>query len=450
MNDRSSAHPQQAFEAFVESRPEWRSAATFEPLRQLETQYVLQPWPALLSPETCTEIESSTVALVDLLGELLLRAFDGRPGPIAEYFDVDGGEMIAELILAEPNGIDRALYRGDFIETDDGFRCIEINAGSGVGSWPVTCFGPAYEALPGWHEFFDQNGWKPTTRDTAREIFHHLLDGLTAETPRPDGVHIAFGLREPQSWVSEEALRRTFETVAAERLPGVPAHFGFSLYEDIVFGRGEVSCGGRRIDVFYEQEGDRGNATRQLFGLFKAGQLDLYTGPATRFISDKRALALMSENQRAGFLTAEEQRLVQALIPWTRRLRREPTDYRGEPVVLPELLSRERESFVLKKGFSFSGRDVVLGFEGGERQWGDALGKALDEGDWVVQETVPYRRRRLFDVQRGVPTDHRVVWGFFAFGGRFRGGVHRAAPCDTTALISVSGKASSVPHVHLE
>lgn len=456
MNDVSRSDPEQALCDFADRHPEFASMAGFRLLDEdnPKTAYPLQPWPLLLPPETSARIRRSTVALIRLARDLLQRRFDNRPGPIADYFQVNGGEMIAELVLSEPNGVREAMYRGDFIETAEGFKCIEINAGSGLSGWQLSTVAPLYSRVPLIERFLAENGWQLDYEDTLRGIFRHLLAGLAANS-RSQGrseLHLAFAIndraRDLRGRTSEEECQQVLDAVADEVVPGTSCRFSFCPFDELRLTRDHVAYRGSAIDVLFEQMVDFGTVGRQLFGLQKSGKVILYTGPATRIIGDKRLIALLSESQRSEIFDHQEQQLIAAMIPWTRRLRRETTDYRGEQVSLTDLLESHRRDFVLKRGLSHSGIDVHVGRETGDAAWQERIAQSLSDGDWIVQEYLETRPRKLLDRKLGV-CDHNIVWGFFVFGDEFRGGFLRAAPTGHTARINVPQGVTTAPYFEI-
>jgi hypothetical protein len=110
-------------------------------------------------------------------------------------------------------------------------------------------------------------------------------------------------------------------------------------------------------------------------------------------MSEKRNLALVSEQGDSDEFTAAEREVIRRHIPWTRRVRPVRTTWRGRPFRLPEDLVARREELVLKKASSVGGRYVHVGrFRSGD-EWAKVIARALHDGDWIVQdclENVPY------------------------------------------------------------
>lgn len=449
--------PAAAFAAFAAANPECLDPASFALLRQENPApgYVLQPWPILLSAEKSRSMQEASVAVTAIATSLPRRIFGDDFAELAEYFRIPGGEVVAELILCEPNGIEEALYRGDFIDTRNGLKCIEINGGSAVGGWILPLLGRLYPRVPVLARFLAEHGWALHCPDTLAAMLGHFVDGAR-KSPALIGdgeinVAITAAAKDHEFYnpSSEAEVRRAYAAVLAAISPGLAGELRFCDYAELTFQGGRVFHQGKRVHVLFEQQVAEGPQRQQAIGSFKAGLLDLYTGPASQIIMDKRNLALMSELGGSSVFSEAERRAIRAVVPWTRRVVRGHTDYRGERVFIPDLLDAEREGLVLKKGYSSSGKHVFFGRATPAGHWAEQVTAALEEeGGWVVQEwleSVPYE---LLDEDRG-PLPHDVVWGLFVFGGRFQGGFLRTLPKELDAVINLVHGARTLPYLEL-
>jgi hypothetical protein len=450
--------PEARLEVLAQHDPACREPASFALLRERNpTVYSLQPWPVLLTPEESRDLQEKSVALVELARTLPWRFFGGVSSRIAAYYGLGWREEVCELVLGEPNGVREAIYRGDYLMTPAGLRCLEINGGSGVGGWRVPSMAYLYEEVPVLAELWRASGVRLRYRETFFDLLAHFVRSLLAH-PRLGAeselnVVIAVARSEDEHHFHDPASqaegRRLYARALAEVAPGRQGAFAFCDYDELELRGGAVYRQGRRIHALFEQHVDQGATGRQLVGSFKAGRVALYTGPATRILMDKRNLVLLSENQESAFFAPEERQLIRSLVPWTRRAVRETTQYRGETVFLPDLLAAEREQLVLKRAFSHSGKDVYLGRNTLPASWTEKVTEALADGQWVVQEaleSVPYR---LLDEELGV-VPHDVVWGLYVFGGEFRGGYLRVAPRERKSLLNAAQGASVIPFLEID
>jgi uncharacterized circularly permuted ATP-grasp superfamily protein len=106
-----------------------------------------------------------------------------------------------------------------------------------------------------------------------------------------------------------------------------------------------------------------------------------------KLVHKKATFALLTGDGDASWMTAEERRVIDAHVPWTRKVRETKTAWRGKTVdLLPHVLEN-RERFVLKPSDEYGGKGVVLGWETAADAFERALRDACS-GHWVVQERV--------------------------------------------------------------
>ncbi len=101
----------------------------------------------------------------------------------------------------------------------------------------------------------------------------------------------------------------------------------------------------------------------------------------------KATFALLDDPEHAHLFSVAEISALRRHIPWTRKLRDGVTTYRGRPIDLFDFAAANREKLVLKPNSDYGGKGVVLGWEGDEARWQQALYDAID-GSFVLQERV--------------------------------------------------------------
>ncbi len=445
--------PAAAFAAHVRSHPECLDPAEFELLeRENPTPgYALQPWPIFLAPEVSRRMREVSEGLTAIARTLPTRLFDGDAERIAETFGLAGGGAMAELLLCEPNGIATAVYRGDYIQTAEGLKCIELNAGSGVTAWNLSPLGRLYPRVPVLARFLSEHGLRLHCPDTLWGLLRHFLARARENPDLELGGEIVIAI--PSSIIdddihnpaAEEDARRCLAAIIAEEGVNLASDLFFCDYADLRVQGGRIFSRGKRVHVLFEQQIADAPQRRQAIGSFKMGRVDLYTGPASQILMDKRNLALMSEQMSSPRFSAEEQRLLAQAVPWTRCLKPEAVERDGERVWLPELLGQGRERWVLKKAYSHSGRHVVLGRAVGAAEWEQQVAAAIEDGGWIVQEALESIGYELLDEGRGA-VPHDVVWGLFVFDGQFQGGSVRALPKARGAVINILQGARTLPY----
>jgi hypothetical protein len=156
----------------------------------------------------------------------------------------------------------------------------------------------------------------------------------------------------------------------------------------------------------------------------------------SRFLSDKRNLALLSEREGSPVFDDEERALLERHLPWTRRVENGEAIYRGERVSLLDFVSSRRESLVLKKARSRAGSDVVIGRFTSQEEWDRVLARGAAGNDWIVQDYVESRPYLYQNDEHGC-SPHDVVWGPFVFGRTYSGTILRLQPKQLLGIVNL-------------
>jgi len=112
----------------------------------------------------------------------------------------------------------------------------------------------------------------------------------------------------------------------------------------------------------------------------------------SKLIHKKALFAVLTDRKRASLFTSDEREAIQAHVPWTRMVRDEQTDYKGDEVNLLEFALANNERLVLKPNDDYGGHGITIGWNADSSEWSTALESALRNGDYLVQERVPTAR----------------------------------------------------------
>lgn len=435
------------FRRFAERNPEYLGRAAFASLDADRTfrKVPLQPWPVFIGPAQRAELERITLGVDRLARGALERFVGGDRERMKDYYrseameDIPESDFVAlemsdevlDLVLSEPNGIRGAISRGDYLETPDGLKCMELNTGSFIGGLFTQALGELHLESAPVRRFLAEHGRSARAPDTLAAFFRHVL----AETERlgawsggefnvvflalphePDQVALQMG----------ELYNRELRRVLEEDGTAPGGRVFVCAVEDIVDDEGVLRVEGHPVHAVFEQH-DGSADIRMLFWFFKHRRVNLLSGPVSALMGDKRNLALVSENAGSDEFTEAERELIARHVPWTRRVLPGRTEFRGRTVRLPEDLVELRGEMVLKKATSLGGAYVHIGRYRTDDEWRALIARALREKDWVAQEYLETVPHALQDEERGVaPND--LVWGLFAFGDHFGGAFLRTHP----------------------
>jgi hypothetical protein len=433
-----------AFLDFVKAHPECLARTSFAALDRRDEflTYPMQPWPTFVDAKFVEEMAAAAVATCRLVKSVPQRIFAADPDRLARYYALerDRAAMMAEL-LADRERVGGMLARGDFIHTGAGFQCLEMNVNANIGGWQVPILADLYRSVPLIAQFLRERSLRVGFSDPVRLLFEHLVREAQRTRVVDDVLICAFVVPPENSGGAavEAYASRELRRVLAAHPGALSGDAVFCAREELRFAGGRVSVRGRRIHVLLDHyEVPDAAVDRQVFACAMAGTLDLYNGPASGILADKRNLALLSQARDGGAYSAAERETIRRYIPWTREVKRGYTDYAGQPVRMDALLASRRERLVLKHARSAAGTDVYLGRGMGSAQWDALARRALAEpGAFVVQE---YLESAPFVYQAGAagcgPYD--LIWGMFVFGETYGGACLRMLSQGSNAVVNAA------------
>lgn len=429
------------FLEFIERHPEGLLRASYREIENLDAfmRFPMQAWPMFLDDAWLRQITQANAALYHLVRTVPARVFAHDPDRLAELYGMDrtrAGQAAAALVATD--GGQRALARGDFIDSPRGFLCVELNMVSHLGGWGSAVWAERYLRIPVIQRFLRDSGSRVASRDTLQTGLCHLVaEALRCGLAGNGELNLCLLLpaNDQPSPVMIEYWRRRFREARAACGGPAAGEVVVSRGGDLVLDHRGLTQRGKRIHVVLEIV--NGEIPETVFRAQVEGVAHVYNGPMCRVLSDKLNLALLSQYQDSDLFSAEERNAIAAHVPWTRRIAAELTDWNGERVNLPDLLLRERERLVVKPGYSQGGHGVCVGRYTPQPLWEEAVVRALAEKTWVVQEFLecsPY----LFQGPGDGCSLHDVVWGLFACGDTYGGGFLRMVPHGQAGVINAA------------
>lgn len=429
------------FLEFVEANPECLDRGSYTGVCQaprLQTYSSVQPWPLFFEPPRVREIAEMAVGIDGLIKAAVGRFLQRDVQAIADYYhtglSMDGSpglSVISEntipILLAKPNGVASAFSRGDYLDTREGLKLMEFNSSGFLDGLQTEHLCERYLASTPTAGFLRQVHRRARPMGIRRAMLRHVVEDtarLGAWTEGDFNVAIVVYPNRPTMVAEFDAEEYTRDLHAALVEAGHAPRGQVMLcsLEQISANWKGVMLAGEPVHAVIEQHEGGSGGVLPVFRAFKARRVNLFSGPIKAILTDKRNMALVSEQADSADFTAAERALIQRHLAWTRRVLPSRTTFRERPLRLPDDLPAGRDDFVLKKGWSNGGDGVVVGRFRTPDEWEQAIARAVREGDWVVQErleSVPY----CFHDARDGAVRHDVVWGLLVFGEYF-GGVH--------------------------
>lgn len=428
------------FRDIARQSPEHLSRASFGTLDRPNPLLTFrqQSWPTFVRRSKLRELARVSIAVSNLIRSIPRRVFGDDPVEMAHFYGFDNLPLL-EIFLDPPNGIPGAISRGDFIYGSRGFQCIEFNILPNVGGWESGILAEMHLNNAATASLIAELGIHVSHVNTTRELFSHILEEARREGLETAGeVNVAM-LSEDRTSPSRRA---SFTHHLREELRAVLDREGGGLRGDVfICGSQELAqqhhhllLGGSRIHAVVEMEK---NTDQRVFRCFKAGGLNLYNGPIWQMLSDKRNIALLSDEDLGTGFTADERDFLQRHVPWTRLVRAERTSFRGARVFLPDLLESHRQELVVKNSLLYGGKEVFVGLYTSPAEWTEVIRNALAAKHWVAQEFIPSNPYLHQNGDYGC-SPHNVIWGPFVFGERFAGAILRMQPMADATVVNLS------------
>lgn len=398
----------------------------------------MQRWPVIISKERHVRFGAIASGLVSLLRRLPRLAFDNDLGAMCEYFRLDSDHPL-EQIIGGHDGLDYCISRGDFVLTADGPKLLEFNMGPGIGGWQINMFERLYRCDPRINWIFaDPSAPLSTANPIGSLALHAFATAHRRLASRIAPADMNLGVAVPPP------LKDSAQELILARRPSAGGASGvggrvISFTEDAVI---EHDDGVVRIDgvpvhavlaLTYSHETW---VVDRLLEPFRRGDIVLLNGPAAVLLGDKSAVALLSELGEDGRLDPVDRELVQAAVPWTRRLvRGADCTWRGRRADLAETVLDNREHMVLKPANATNGNGIVIGRHADAASWRSAIEQALASDACIVQEYCP--SQLIYAASDGQAQPHSFVWSAFVFGDAFAGSYVRMMPSsDNTGVIN--------------
>jgi len=433
---------QDSFLDFVARHPAALERASFAPVLAHDefVYYDPQPWPVFLDGARRSELARASVAVSRLVRSVPARIFQNDPARLAAYFGLDPGIVQLTMALVESSDILKAAFgRGDFIETEEGHKCVELNLTSNLGGWESKVWRDRCLSVPLIRQFIAESGTTVASIDSVRMMFEHVVT-LCRDLAEGGELNVALaltGTELPPQPLVDYLANELRQVLAASSLRG---SLSFGRMTEFTERQGTLRLGDRRIHGVIELA--HGAISSPLFTAAIRGGARVYNGPACLILSNKLNLALLSENAESDLFTAEERRDIEAFVPWTRRVASGMTSWRGERASLADLVIDRREHLVLKPSDALGGEGVLLGNRTAPAEWSAAVAKALAARNWLVQELLVPKPYRFQSGESGA-APHDLVWGLYTLGDRYAGCYVRMLRSDSATGVVNAGQGAS-------
>jgi uncharacterized circularly permuted ATP-grasp superfamily protein len=400
-----------------------------------------QPMPTLLRPQFVRRLDwgvlrDTGTRLLDLAARVARRAFDGDVSRLCAFLGTPAAEV--PWVAVDPGEPDVVLSRLDAFVTRDGPRFIEINSDAPAGFGYSDAMAAVFRQLPVFQAFARDRkvSYEPSDRALVGAVVGEWRPHAGSAPPRIAIVDWA----DVRTRADQEILCRSF----------VDQGFACVLEDprDLAFREGRLLGPSGPIDLVYRRAVlselvAKEEEVRAFLAAYESGLVPFVNTFRCRLSEDKAFFAVLTDEAFSGLLTSEERTLVDAVVPWTRKVAERKTQRAGRDVDLVPHILEDRAGLVLKPAHGYGGKAVFVGDETSPAVWEDAVLSALGS-PWVVQErvTIPEESFPVFDQGALAFTSLKVNTNPFYVRGSRSGAVTR---CSRSSVINVSAGGGSVP-----
>lgn len=219
------------------------------------------------------------------------------------------------------------------------------------------------------------------------------------------------------------------------------------------YRKNRLVFGDNKIDIVYRKvpASQIIKNSDELKGLIKAykDKKVCVANPLNSFLSSfKGVLSIFTDDKYDFLFTKKEKKIINEVVPWTRRLKDCTTEYKGRKIDLLNYITKNKGRFILKPCYLFGAEGVLIGNETDQSKWENTIRKGLDSR-YVVQEKIELPHE-IFPSSSSSPsfTKKNLNLGLFCLGGRCAGGMLRFS--SSSIINTIGGGALPIIRVRKE
>lgn len=125
-----------------------------------------------------------------------------------------------------------------------------------------------------------------------------------------------------------------------------------------------------------------------LVDAYRAGAVCMANSFRAKLIHKKAVFSVLTDEKYSHLFDQEELDAIRDHVPWTRNFAERSTTYYGEEIDLVGWTRRNKDKLALKPNDDYGGHGIYIGWISSDEDWEWAIGEALENGDYLVQERV--------------------------------------------------------------
>ncbi|MBX7169433.1 MAG: hypothetical protein K1X72_00660 [Pyrinomonadaceae bacterium] len=332
--------------------------------------------------------------------------------------------------------------RLDSFLTEDAYSYVELNGESPAGIAFSDSAAKIFLNLPIVKKFGEKYEFR--TLEGSTKMLDTLIRAykeFAGDNPKPNPTIAIIDLKDLPTIKEFELFRDYFIS------EGYPSFI--CSPDEVEFKDGKLWCGERKIDIIYKRLLVNEylpivEKYPAILDAYRAGAVCMVNSFQCKIIHKKAIFAVLTNEKYAHLFTADELEKIHAHVPWTRKFSDVTTINKGEKIELVEWTRANKSKLVLKPNDDYGGHGIYIGWISDEKEWDDAIEKALKDGDYLVQERVKTSKEEfpMLDGDKIVMSEQLVDLDPLLFFGKVGSAFTRLS---TTELANVSSGGGMVP-----
>jgi surfactin synthase thioesterase subunit len=368
--------------------------------------------------------ESNTVEIkniCEVIHRLLLKtpemSFGNDKNKIADFF-YSGNLELAEALIGSQNNKVPFNTRFDLMFSKDGFKIVEVNAGSAMGGMLMSY----YQVILEENEKIKNeiNDSKFEVYKTLDKYFEFIVNSSLKYLSENEDLNIFLSTKDLTT--NQYPVKLTTDLLNnALKLSNIKGNIFFgSLKELITNDNNEVYFKDRKIHSIINQKKEY--AGHKLFNSYLDNKVFLPDNLWTDLAGHKSNLSLIRQLAEEGELSKEETKIVISAIPWSVNINNHNVFFEGKKIELIQYISKNKNKFVVKASDSQNGDDVYIGKFLSQLEWDKSIKKAMkqENGMYIVQEYIESVNLEIVGNNKETNI-YEQVWGAYSFDEKYAG-----------------------------
>ena len=296
-------------------------------------------------------------------------------------------EVEKELVKIDPGYKQVSpTARLDSFLADGAYSFVELNGESPAGIAYADSATDIFGKLPAMVEFgkkYSVSGFegRPKMLDVLLSCWAEFCGGNADRKP----VIAIVDLKDLPTTKEFELFRDYFESAGYDAVICSP--------QDLEFDGGKLYYGGVAVDVVYKRLLVNEylpiiEEFPALLNAYKAGAICMVNSFRSKLVHKKASFAVLTNERFSALFNEFEIDSISQHVPWTRVFREEKTVNAGTEIDLVEWTRSNSQMLVLKPNDDYGGHGIYIGWNSTPSEWDQAIGNALTNGDYLVQERV--------------------------------------------------------------